>query len=69
MVFPIQEPEDGDHSACSDQDPNRIIDIGPDTSDPDLIKEYLDELPKPFFSQVVQGSKKRHMRLENVLPQ
>jgi hypothetical protein len=65
MVFPILEPKDGDHSAGSDQEPNRVINIGSDASDPNLIEKNLDELPKSFFSRIVQGSKKRDVRQEN----
>ena len=68
MVFPIVEPEDGDHRAGGNQNPNGVIDLGPDASDPDLIKENLDELPESFFLMVWQRSKKGDVRLKNLFP-
>ena len=68
MVFPILEPEDGDHRTGGNQNPNGVIDLGPDARDPDLIEENLDELSESFFLMVWQRSKKRDMRLQESVP-
>jgi hypothetical protein len=68
MVFPIVEPEDGDHRTGGNQYPNGVVDLGPDASDPDLIEENVDELSKSFFLVVWQRSEKGDMGLKYVFP-
>jgi hypothetical protein len=52
MVFPIVEPEDGDHRTGGHQDPKGVVELGPNAGDPDLIEENLDELSKAFLLMV-----------------
>jgi len=68
MVFPILEPENGNHRTGCNQNPNGVIDLGADASYPDFIEENRDELSESFFLMVWQRSKKRNVRLENLFP-
>jgi hypothetical protein len=68
MVFPIVEPEDGDHRTGGNQNPNGVIQLGPNASDPDLIQENFYELSKLFFLAVWQRSEKGDVRLKYLFP-
>jgi hypothetical protein len=68
MVFPIVEPEDGDHRTGGNQNPNGVIEFGPNASDPDLIQEHFYELSESFFLMVWQRSEKGDVRLKYLFP-
>jgi hypothetical protein len=68
MVFPIVEPEDGNHRTGGNQNPNGVVKFGPDASDPDLIEENVDELSKALFLLIWQRSEKGDVRLKYLFP-
>ena len=68
MVFPIVEPEDGNYRTGSNQNPNSIINLDPNASDPDLIQENTDYLSKSLLLLARQCSEKGDVRLKYLFP-
>jgi hypothetical protein len=68
MVFPIVEPEDGDRGTGGNQDPNGVIEFGPNAGDPNLIEEHLHDLSEAFLLFVWQRSEKGDVRLKGLFP-